>query len=317
MIISLITLFLFLKLCAFTQFSLIYPSIILFFYPYFLKPSFAFFMSIYGLMFFLLFLLFIDRENNYYIFISGLSLAAAILSQQFYLILFLFYTFYIIYKEYELKISLSFLLKILLFLIPFVLPGILFIFWQGIVHPSYTSWGVSLNLSTGTAVFITLGAVFMPYTVFNLENIKIRQLLLIIFISIFLTIFAYPVWVNQPTQGGISGLTFNFLDNFSVYSSFISFILKTVFAVLGISTFILFYNSTANGKLKLYFFIYLVLGLGFAINKLPSERHMLPLIVIGILLIVQIVKKEYILKLWLIYQIIIGGVYFYYIMYVY
>ena len=46
-IISLITLFLFLRLCDGKNNSLLYPDIIILFYPYFLKPSFAFFMSIY------------------------------------------------------------------------------------------------------------------------------------------------------------------------------------------------------------------------------------------------------------------------------
>lgn len=313
-IISLITLFLFIKLFNKYDYSLIYPSLILFFYPYFLKPSFAFFMSIYGLMFFLMFLLMIDKKNIFFTFLSGLCLAAAILTQQFYLIVFMFYAGYLIYKTSKSNLNSESIFRLLFFLIPIIIPAVLFIVWQGLVHPNYRSWGVSLNLSTVTSVIVTLGAVFLPYSLFNLDKINFRSLIIITIISILLITFAYPVWVNQPTPGGISGLTFNFLIRVNTYNAYLSFGMKLLFSVLGISTFLSFYIQLSDEKIKLYYFLFIVLAIGFALNKLPSERHMLPLIVTGLLLAITNVRKEIMLKIWLGYQIIIGSVYFYYIM---
>lgn len=93
-IISFICLIIFIKLVKKADF--LYPAMILFFYPYFLKPSFAFFMSVYGLFFFLIFIYFILKKNNAGFFLGSLSLSLAILSQQFYLPVVFFFLYYLV-----------------------------------------------------------------------------------------------------------------------------------------------------------------------------------------------------------------------------
>jgi len=126
-IISIITLLIFTLLIKTESKNFIYPLLILFFYPYYLKPSFAFFMSMYGLMFFLLFIYLAKRKSTGYILSAGLSLAAAVLCQQFYLIVFLFYAGYLFYKEYIAETGTKSVLHIIYFLVPFVLPMIVFL----------------------------------------------------------------------------------------------------------------------------------------------------------------------------------------------
>ncbi|MBK6912291.1 MAG: hypothetical protein IPH11_00890 [Ignavibacteriales bacterium] len=166
-------------------------------------------MSIYGLMFFLLFIYLIQKKGNGRVFFAGLSLAAAVLCQQFYLIVFVFYAGYLMYKEFKLKVSLESLLNVSYFLLPFILP----------VN----------GLSGLTGVLVTLGAVLLPYMAFNIKEIKVVVLIILLVVSVFLAVFAFPVWVSQPTEGGITGITFNFLSKVNDFSSVLYLILKTSF----------------------------------------------------------------------------------------
>jgi len=316
-IISLITLLIFTQLIKTESKNFIYPLLILFFYPYYLKPSFAFFMSIYGLMFFLIFVYLAKPQSAGYILSAGLSLAAAVLCQQFYLIVFVFYTGYLLYQEYITEPGTKSVIHIFYFILPFVLPIIIFLIWGGLVHPAYSAWGTAFSFSSLTGVLVTLGAVLLPYMAFNIKEIKLRELPVLLIFSLLLAVFAFPLWVNQPTIGGISGITFNFLAKVNGYSSVFSFVLKVLFCFSGISSFIVFFRKADNQKSRFIFLLYIVLAIGFSLNRLPSERHMLPLIVTAYIFIFNRINKNYILKYWLGYQVIIGSVYFYYIMFGY
>lgn len=317
MIISLIVLFIFILLCEEKKNGLIFPALILFFYPYFLKPSFAFFMSIYGLMFFLAFVYFIQNQTKGNVFIGSLSLAAAVLCQQFYLIVFVFYAGYLLYKEFIIESSSKSVINLFYFLMPLTLPLILFLIWGGLVHPAYRAWGTDFSFSGPTGVLVTLGAVLLPYMVFNIKELKLKEVPIVLIISLLAVVFAYPVWVNQPTVGGISGITFNFLSKVNDFSSVLSFIIKTSFCFMGIASFVIFYKKVKEDKSRLLFLLYIALAIGFSFNRLPSERHMLPLIAAGYLFVFNQVNKVVVLKYWLGYSIIIGSVYFYYIMFAY
>ena len=316
-LISLIVLFIFIQLCDGKKNNLIIPALILLFYPYFLKPSFVFFMSIYGLIFFLLFIYLIEKKTSINSLLSGFSLAAAILCQQFYLIVFVFYIGYWLYKEYLTESGPKSILDLFYFLLPFVLPLIVFLLWSGLTPPGLRFRNVEFSFESFTGVLVTLGSMLFPYMIFNIKEIKVRGLITILFLSVLLVLFAFPVWVNQPTVGGISGLTFNFLDKVNDYNGLVSFILKSLFCFLGMGSFIIFFKKADDKKSWFLLLLYVVLAIGFSLNRLPSERHMLPLITIAYLFIFNRVNKKFIYKYWLAYQVIIGGVYFYYIMFAY
>lgn len=295
----------------------IYPLLILFFYPYYLKPSFAFFMSIYGLVFFLLFIYLIERMSAGYILTAGLSLAAAVLCQQFYLIVFVFIVSYKLYREFFIDDASKRVLNLVYFLLPFILPLIVFLLWGGLTHPNYRSWGTGFSFINLTGVLVTLGAALLPYMVFNIKKIKVQILVMLLLLSVLLVVFAFPVWVNQPTVGGISGITFNFLAKVDSINSLLSIVFKTIFCFMGMSSFLLFFKKAINNYDWLLLFLFVVLAIGFSLNKLPSERHMLPLIAVGYLFVFNHSVKKNVLRYWLAYSIIIGSVYFYYIMFAY
>jgi hypothetical protein len=194
---------------------------------------------------------------------------------------------------------------------------ILFLVWGGLVHPAYRDWGTAFSLNGLTGVLVTLGAVLLPYMAFNIKAITLKELPILLILSLLLVVFAYPVWVNQPTVGGISGITFNFLSKVNDFSSVLSLLLKTSFCFLGMASFIIFFKQIIDDKSKLVYLLYITLAIGFSLNRLPSERHMLPLIVTAYLFVFNQGSKESLLKSWLAYQVIIGGVYFYYIMFGY
>ena len=314
---SLLTIFLFIRLCDFKTNIILYPALILFFYPYFIKPSFLFFMSIYGLLFFMLFIYFVKKSNRTGYFLGGLSLSLAILSQQFYLVVFVFYLGFQLFNTKKTNFNKDKLFDILLFILPFILPVVVFIFWGGLTHPSYRYWGAEFNIKNLTSLFIVLGSAMLPFLIFSVAQIRKLYLVILLPLSVLLVLFAYPEWVNQPTVGGISGYTFHSLALVGNFSSISSFLLKVLLCSLGLFSLVILYNKGGSDKRKLLYFLFITLAIGFTFNKLPSERHLLPLIAVAYMLTFSVIKKDVIYRVWLTFQIIIGSVYFYYIMFIY
>ena len=287
---------------------------VFFFYPYFLKPSFAYFMSIYGLFFFLIFIYFSFRKDKTGFFISGLSLSLAVLCQQFYLIVLVFYfpiLFYRRYKQSELRFIWQ---ELLLFILPFVLPGILFLIWGGLTHPSYAAWGAAFSLKNLTGVLAVLGSCLFPFLIYKIRDTNLKILTLFFVLSFLLVFFYFPLWVSAPTPGGISGYTFHVLSIINSYSSLVGFIAKAFLVFLGISSFYIFYKMISEDKIRLLYIIFIILAFGFTLNQLPSERHLLPLIVCAYLLVFSGELKPSVLRIWLLLQVITGASYFYSIM---
>jgi len=317
LLISLLTMFIFIRLCDVKTKNILYPALILFFYPYFIKPSFLFFMSIYGLLFFLLFIYFIKKHNRTGYFLGGLSISLAILSQQFYLVVFLFYLGFLLYDSKNYKLNKGKLSDILLFILPFILPVMVFIFWGGLTHPSYRYWGAEFHIQNLTSVFIVLGSAMLPFLIFSIAGIRKSHMAILLSLSVLLVLFASPEWVSEPMVGGISGYTFHSLAFIGNFSSISSFILKVILCLLGLFSLIILYNKSGNDKNRLLYFLFITIAIGFTFNKLPSERHLLPLVSIAYLISFSFIKKEVIYRVWLVFQVIIGSIYFYYIMFVY
>jgi hypothetical protein len=317
MLISLAVLFVFIMLCGENKTSPVYFALTMLFYPYYLKPSFAFFMSIYGLLFFILFIFYERDSRTQGRLISGLFLALAVLCRQFYLIVFAFYIVRKLYEEYFTQTGPRSLKSIYLFITPFIIPLLLFFIWGGSTHPNYKTWGIGFSIENITGVLVTVGSALLPYTLLNLKKIKTSVLTVLFILSSLLVLLYYPVWNNSPNTGEISGFTFKILAYIKNYSVILSFILKTFLCLLGLSSFYLLIKAARTGKLKFLLFLFITLAVGFTLNRLPSERHLLPLIATAYLLIFNLVEKKSILKYFMAYSVVIGSVYFYYIMFLY
>jgi hypothetical protein len=292
---------------------IVYPLMIVLFYPYFLKPAFLFFMSIYGLIFYLLFLFVIKSDKNFSGILSGTFLALGVLCQQFYAVLDPAGVGYLLLKEN----GYSRIKNIILYLLPFVIPFILFINWGGLTHPNSALWNVSFNVVNVTSVFIAMGSTMFPFVVYKYKAIKKTEFIVIISMSLILTIFLYPKWNNVPEPGGISGLTFHFIDIVVQKSILIALILKVSLCAAGISLLIIFYKSVKEAYDLLLFIFWVVLILGFCLSNIISERHLLPLVITSYLFAFTLISEERFYKVWSLIQFFIGGIYFYYIMFKY
>jgi hypothetical protein len=250
-------------------------------------------------------------------FLSGLSLAFAILSQQFYLIVFCFYILFQFFNKYRAEKNIKSLKELLFFSMPISLPLILFFFWGGLTHPNYIAWGTNFQFENLTSVLVVLGGTLFPILIFKLSSLNKIKLAVSLLLSILLVIFVFPLWVNAPTVGGILGYTFHSLAIIDKYSTISAFIIKVVLCFLGIGSLLIFYDFKENNKTKFLYILFIIMVFGFSLNKLPSERHMLPLVTLGYLLAFSSNTKISILTFWLSIQIIIGSVYFYYIMFAY
>lgn len=315
-IISFLTMLILLFILRNEPFS--FPSmLIIFFYPYFLKPTFTFHMAMYGLIFFLLFLIYSRKDSFYSTFAAGLCLSLAVSAQQFYLIIVPFYFFLLGKRFIDLKSDRKTTgIQILSFSLPFLLLIPIFLLWGGLTHPSYSSWGISFYPEYTTSVLIVLGGTLAPFLFFHLKVLNTKILIIITSLAVILVIFAYPVWVSQPMIGGISGYSFRTIDIIANYSSVIGFLIKLLLTVLGLYSFVFIYKKRKqiNIVLLISFIAFII---GFMINKLPSERHMLPLVITSYLIVFSLLKNKSVYNIWVPLQIILGSIYFYYIMFIY
>ncbi len=295
--------------------TVIYGSLILFFYPYFLKPAFTYYMAVYGLLFFLLSLLFIDDNSYKGSLLTGFFTAFAILSQQFYLLLILFYPIHLfIYDSF--KVSKEYVLKVSLFLLPQLIPFIIFYVWNGFTPHKFSYHNIQFEVTNISAIIIIIGSVVLPFFIFGIKQINIKTSLTASILGLLLVIFFMPGWQNAPAAGKISGYTFHsaaLLQNIFVPAGFI---VKCMLAFIGIIAFYFLYKRINNKSDFLLFSLILLFSVGFVFNTLLSERHVLPLIALLYLFLIPKISEKKILRFWVSTQVVLGSVYFYYWLYI-
>jgi len=322
-----------------TEFSL-EKTLIIFFYPYFIKPSFTYYMAIWGLLFYVLFILQLKSENKKY-FLAGLFLSFAVLSQQFYLSIFLGLTFFLFMAFINDKIKLTDLLK---FILPiFILFFPLIFFWKGLVPPHFNFHSVGFDLTKITSILISIGVIAFPFVLYDLvknntntfQNRNIIKILIsFTIVTLILILFFYPTLEKRGGFGKITGMTFNFINLISDYNLFIGFLLKFTFLFSGILFLYLLIINPSNVKkpfkhserfldyfnlpdfISLLKILVLFFVIGFSFNILLAERHLLPLIVTILFLSLINFNNKLILRLLLLIYLIVGTSYFYYYLYI-
>lgn len=302
---------------TFVFFSLLgqknYLSIlILLFYPYFLKPSFTFYVSIYGLLFMLAAIYFFQKRDFYSTVTAGLLSSFAILSQQFFLVLpFAYFIYKLLAKDSS--TSLKIIVRDFIFYsIPLIIPILLFIHWGGLTHSNFRFHGISFQLSNLSSLVTIIGATFLPFALWNIEKCSRTILLFSFLAAILLIITASPIFAEKGGAGKITGITFHLINlSQSVFFLF-PFILKVFFATLGIITIIFLFSNINSDITKLLFITASLLFFGFTFNELLAERHLLPLIALLYLLILSKVREKWLLVGWILAQAFIGSYYYYY-----
>ncbi len=321
---------------------------LIFFYPYLLKTSFVYYQAIYGLLFFILYLIFFEREDYKGWVVSGLFLSLAVLCQQFYLALIPARPIYSFFKLNHNKITnsspltlSSFIengklsivnqfsrnpisstnrklltgncqlnyLKLILHLLSLTLPFVLFFTWGGFTHPNYQRHTIAFSPTNVTSILAIIGFIFIPYILLNIKEIfRSRRLYLFAFIALLLSFFFTPIWANRAGPGNISGLTFHGLEIISAYSTVLKYFFQVIIIVFGLEV---IFTAVCREKKCLIIILFLFL-IGYTFNILLSERHLLPLMFVLLILILNDIPKKMLFS-WLPYQFLLGSVYFYYL----
>lgn len=289
---------------------------IIFFYPYVLKTSFTYYQAIYGLLFFALYLLYFEKDDTKSWLLSGLFLTCAILSQQFYLVLIPAKPLYYFFQQYKKSNSINailtsnfLLLNSLLHFLTLPFAFFLFWIWSGATHPNYQRHVVFFSPTNITAILVIIGFTFFPYFIFNFKKfISRKRLALYLSIAILLTLFFTPEWSQGSDPGKISGYTFHSLEIIGRFSLIIKYILQLGLTVIGLE---ILYRIYSNQSIE-YKIITSLFLLGFILNAVLSERHIIPLIVAMYLaLLTKLSDKQ--LLIWTCIQIPGGIIYFYYL----
>lgn len=286
---------------------------VVFFYPYFLKPSFTFHMAGFGLLFYVLFLKYVSDKRSIGQIISGLALCCAILSQQFYLILAAL-PFLQMLLPGRANVTpgkiLSLFVMIFICLVPVL---ILFFIWGGLTHPNFRTWGVQFSLQNLTGALTVIGVTFFPVLMTELKNENPKWLVAMGLAGFLFCFFFFPKWSSVPGPGSMPGMTFNLLERITVFNPIGGMISKTFLIFWGLFSIKVLVKSNATNQNWLMALGLMVLA--FSINKIPSERHMLPMVVTAMIMMFPIVKPAFVRNTWLPYQALIGIIYFIYMMF--
>lgn len=314
--VSLMTVFIIMKLLS-IQKTEKYLSLVILFYPYFFVNSFVFYTVNYGLLFSLLSILYLYniQEKFSYIsyFLMGLFMSLAICSQQFYLMIPLAMIIFTIYsnifiRRLEIK---KIIISFILFLIPLILPLLIFIGWGGLTHPNFRIHTISFYPSTIVGIFFVTGFYFFPLLLQNYNIIKIKEILFSILLSFILIIFFKPIFSHHQGAGIFTGLTHHFIYIISKFSNTLSILLMLLLSSMGVLILIKLYKMLHSPIEYFLYFTLIILIFVFTFNTIIGEKHLLPFITFLFLLVLPKTQKKY-YRIYLIFLPLLGLIYFIY-----
>jgi len=310
-IVSFLTVVLFVLILKRTSGKADLSLLIFLFYPYFIKTSFVFYLTVYGAFFLLLSIYLLTKENNWRILGSGFSSAAGILSQQF-LIAFIpaFYLWNLIKSRS--KQNHRGLTSHLLFFVPVIIPILLFILWGGLTHPSWSFHEPALDITHVTASFVIIGGVFLPFAADKIKSLQLIPAGIFLLISLILVVFFSPSHSEYGWQGQVTGYTYNFITRLNALSYFISVLFQILLCFSGVFIFYKLTGGLTSSIDRLIFICALMFIIVFSFDTVYSERHLLPLIILLFLLTIPRIQSKWLLNLWIAFQVIFGLCYYYY-----
>lgn len=283
-------------------------------YPYFIKTTFSFHPSIYGLLFCLLSLFFLKSDKIHYLLLAGFFAALAVLSQQIYLFLPLWFAITTFIRYYKNDFNFScFFKKNLIFNLFMVLPFYFLVSWNGITAEQFRHHSISFganSLCNLTGIIIVFGGIFFPFVFEKFKTFKLESVLIIAAISVLMCLFFSPKWNAFGGSGEISGYTFKVLNRLSEYSYLIYFLVEVVLTFLGLLLlYYIIFSTSINIEYKL---LVITAGLGLLLLDIFSERYLVHLVILIIVLVYRTLKRritKYVLASWISIQ---GLVFYWY-----
>ena len=281
------------------------------FYPYFIKTSFAFYLALYGVFFLLLSIYLLSKETERRILGAGFSSAAGILSQQFIVALVPAYFLSVLINKYS-KNDYTGLIKHILFSVPLIIPLVLFILWGGLTHPSWRFHGPDLDMTHVTASFVIIGGVLLPFTIDKIKSLHVIPVVILLSASIILVLLFSPAHGEYGWHGQVTGYTYNFISKLKSVSYFLSALFQIALCFSGLFIFYKLAAEILNPTDKLLFVSSIFFIIIYFFDTVYSERHLLPLITLLLLLTIPRIKSKWLIKIWIVFQVIFGSCYFYY-----
>lgn len=292
----------------------LFIAFLFFFYPYFLKTTFAYFMAIYGLVFLLLYLFVLKGNKESSELKGGVTVSLGVLSQQF-LIPVLGYQFIrqiFTFTYHDIKGWLTGLSKFLLPAVPLL---IVFLLWGGWTHPNYAKHAVGFSITSVATMLVSVGMPFLPFAARKVLRLRWKTVIVLLTVSLISAYWFFPVWTNAPQLGHTSGISFNILNRLTMILPFLGFLGKVFLIFTGLVTM----HTILNPLSEVYQFKSLVLVMAFAFlfNEIASERHFVSLILVMFL---AVSKESFPVSLkiaWVSNAALIGSGYFYYLNFIY
>jgi hypothetical protein len=314
-IVSFLTVVLFVLILKRTLGKTDFSILIFLFYPYLIKTSFAFYLSVYGAFFLLLSIYLLTKDNNWRILGAGFSTAAGILSQQF-IIAFIPAYLLSVLMDNRSKQNYSGLTRHILFLVPVIIPILLFILWGGLTHPSWNFHGPVIDPTHVTASIVIIGGVFLPFAVDKIKSLRLIPAVIFFLISLLLVLLFSPNHGEYGWQGQVTGYTYNFFTKFNGVSYLFSMLFQTILCFSGLFIFYTLAGDLHSSTERLIFISSLLLIVVFFFDTAYSERHLLPLITLLFLLTIPRIHSKWLLNLWKAFQVVFGLCYYNYLIFV-
>ena len=197
----------------------------------------------------------------------------------------------------------------MLFLIPMLLPFLLFYKWGGftVIH----SHKIIFNISNITGVLTVIGFWFLPFTLQKMKCIKLKLFIFMGILSFILGIFYKPVWSQYFNLGSFTGFTFHAIEVSSKLNEFIPWLITIILTFSGLSCLVLIFRDVTEDYKKIFCLIILFFLLIYSFHILIGERHLIHLLVLIFALTLTKLNTR-ISLIWFISMIFIGTIYFFY-----
>lgn len=260
-----------------------YPAaLFLLFNPYFYRLSFTFYIGVWGILFAMLSVYFVLKSPTFTnSILAGLCLAAAVLTQQFYVFLVpaLILMYYFSQESFigDKKVLFKHISIILLPQISYLL---LFIHWKGMTSPEYQNVHIISIKPQNIIYFFILAGFYFGWLVLNKSKFNKKFIFAVLALPLF--VIYVPKYTGELKSGDmLTGLIMRISDALKLFNENLQLLFLLVFFVLGLILFL-------NGKMKDIWLLPLMFFVAsMAFNTVSGERYFISVIPFLILYFLQ------------------------------
>ena len=280
-------------------------------FPYFFVNSFVFYAVNFGVFFLLAALLVLQRapfarSANL---LAGSLLAAAVLCQQFYLVVpaaVLLHRWWEFQRPPAGQPRLRFadlVASSALLCLPLVVPMALFVAWGGLTHVNFRVHMVKFSPTNITGILFVIGFYFLPCLVQWRDRIRATHALTALAVALALVGWFRPAYSDIQGEGIFTGLVLHLVNIVQTRQAAAAFVLLVALVTSGLLTIWLIHQSLRGSFERMLFVIAMVLTVPYWMNTQIGERHLLGLMVLLFLLVLPKLRPAQAV----VYNVYVGG----------